>query len=304
MLVDDLAQIRISVPSDALEPLVNLLTEEGGGVEQRDGETLSKAASGRSEVVVWMAAEKVDARIKQVELLLSSLKDMGITVDPWAWESEEAKEEQWSEAYKEFFPVIHLGRFVVIKPTWRDYEPAGHEQVVEMDPGQAFGTGLHASTALMVKALERLSRRGTPPASVVDVGTGTGILAMAACKLWPEAEVMALDSDPVAVEVCKANLEANGLDGRVELHCGSVADLELPDGSQSLVLANLTRDLLLRMQPRLEKPLEEFGHLVVSGLLNHEAAEVCQVFSNNLSIEPEVSLEQGGWTAVIFRARS
>ena len=304
MLVDELAQIRISVPTDALEPLINLLTEEGGGVEQRDGETLSKAASGRSEVVAWLNADKVEARIKQVELLLDSLKEMGVEVDPWSWESEEAKEEAWSEAYKEFFPVIHLGRFVVIKPTWKEYEPEAHEHIVEMDPGQAFGTGLHASTSLMIRALERLARRGTPPASVVDVGTGTGILAMAACRLWPDAEVMALDSDPIAVEVCQANLEANGLADRVDLRGGSAADLELPEGSQSLVLANLTRDLLLRFQPRLEKPLEEFGHLVVSGLLNHEVAEVCLVYSKNLAIEPEVTLEQGGWTAIIFRARS
>lgn len=304
MLVEELAQIRFSVPSEAIEPLVNLLTEEGGGVEQRDSETLSKAAAGRSEVLVWLDKDKVDARIRQVEVLFESLKEMGLEVDPWEWDKSEAKEEAWSEAYKEFFPVIHMGRFLVIKPTWKEYKAASHEHVIEMDPGQAFGTGLHASTTLMVRALDRLARRGSPPASVVDVGTGTGILAMAACKLWPEAEVLAMDNDPVAVEVCKANLEANKLGDRVELRGGSAKELELPEGSQSLVMANLTRELLLNLQTRLERPLEEFGHLVVSGLLNHEAAEVCRVFSQNLTIEPEVTMEQDGWTSIIFRARS
>ncbi len=303
MLVEELAQIRFIVPAAVLEPLVNLLTEEGGGVEERDADTMNKAADGSSEVVAWLPADRVDERVQQVQTLLDSLKDMGLETDPWSWEAEEAEAKAWGEAYKEFFPVINLGRFLVIKPSWKEYEAAPHEQVIEMDPGQAFGTGLHASTTLMVKCMERLARRGSPPAAVLDLGTGTGILAMSAAKLWPDAEIAALDSDPVAVEVCRANLEANDLQDRVELHEASARDFELKDASQSVILANLTRDLLLDLQPRLVKPLEEFGHLVVSGLLSHEAGEVCRAYSADLKLEPELTVEQGGWTAVIFRVR-
>lgn len=301
--MEELAQIRFIVPADVLEPLLNMLTEDGGGVEQRDADTLNKATSGSSEVVAWLPSAQVEERVKRVEILIGSLKEMGLTTDPWSWETEDTEARAWSEAYKEFFPVIHLGRFLVIKPSWKEYEAAPHEQVIEMDPGQAFGTGLHASTTLMVRAMERLARRGTPPTTVLDLGTGTGILAMAAARLWADAEIVAIDSDPVAVEVCRTNLEANGLSGRVELKEASALEFPLKNASTSLIVANLTRDLLLTLRPRLAKPLEEFGHLVVSGLLSHEANEVCRAYSQDLTMEPELTTEQDGWTAVIFRVR-
>ena len=300
MLVNELAQVVFSVPAALADPLGNLLTEEGGGVEQRDAETTPTLTSGLTELLIWVPTADVQRRVGQVERLITSLKEMGLTVDPWSWRSEEVDPKTWQEAYKRYFTVNRIGRHFVIKPSWEAHETKPGELLIEMDPGMAFGTGLHASTRLVMHALERVARLGPSPQSVLDLGCGTGILAIAAARLWSVCRIQAIDSDESAVQVARENVARNGLDSRIRVEHRSGAKAE---GRHGLVLANLSLDVLIELQPRVRKLLDDYGRLVVSGLLSEQAQTVSRLYCRDLSLEPEYSEALDGWTALLLRAR-
>ena len=279
--------------------MTNLLTEEVGGVEQRDSETLSTVKDGLTELLVWLPGSLVKNRVDMIEKLINSLKELGMEVDPWSWKSVDVDPQDWKEAYKDHFDVTRLGRFVVIKPTWKDYQRRPTDRVIELDPGMAFGTGLHASTELMVLALERL--RGSPPKKVLDIGAGTGILSLAAARLWPGCKVLAIDNDETAVQVCQQNVKQNGLTKHVKVKQMSGHKV---DGARDLVLANLTRELLTDLHPRMRGLLTDGGFLVVSGILESDALKIAHLYSQDLRMEPRLSLGKDEWIAYVFRARS
>ncbi len=304
MLVTDLAQVTFRVPQPAAEAVSNLLTELGsGGVEQRDGETLDAPADDRVELRVWLPSSDVEGHVKAIKRLLASLREMGVEVDPFAWESEEADPDSWVDAYKRHFHVARIGRRFVVKPSWDQHAPEPSDLMIELDPGMAFGTGLHASTKLVMHALERIARLCPTPQSVVDLGCGTGILAIATARLWQVCTIVAIDNDPIAVAVARENIERNGLSDRIDVREGSAEHLE---GRYSLVLANLSYDVLSRpnVQTTLAGRLDDFGRLVLSGLLGEQAKELSLQYTRDLSLEPEYSEEESGWRALLLRVRA
>jgi len=300
VLVKDLEQVLFSVRSQVADAVASLLTEEGAGVEQRDCETSPALNDQVTELVVWLPASSVDARVKQVSKLLASLKEMGSEVDPWSWSSETVEAKDWEEAYKRHFKVNRIGRYIVVKPSWETLEPKAQDLVVEIDPGMAFGTGLHASTSLVVHAMERMAHNQPAPKSVLDLGCGTGILSIAAAKLWPATRVLAIDNDETAVQVCKENVQRNGLDSRIVIEHRSAKDVR---GTFSLVLANLTADILTELQPAMRRHLDAFGHMVISGLFAEQAPAVARLYCKDLVMEPEYSEEIDGWRAYLLEVR-
>ena len=178
------------------------------------------------------------------------------------------RDEDWAEAWKEGLDVLHIGRRFVIQPSWRDYRPAPEELVIRLDPGQAFGTGLHPTTQLCVVALEKLM---WPGGEVLDLGTGSGILAIAAAKLGA-AHVLAVDTDSVAVRSARANLIANGVDSIADVVRGSLTEAS---GSYDLIVVNILAQVILEMvQQGLGKRVCPGGFLVLSGVLADQAPEV------------------------------
>ena len=171
-------------------------------------------------------------------------------------------EEDWANAWKEYYHVLHLGARVVIKPSWREYAPKPDEVVLELDPGMAFGTGLHPTTHM---CLELLEQRVQPGTRVLDVGTGSGILALAAARLGA-ASVLALDVSSVAVEAAQANARANGLEERVTVRLGS---LEEASGERyDLVVANIIARVIADLAPALVGALAPGGLLIASGIID------------------------------------
>jgi ribosomal protein L11 methyltransferase len=301
VLVESLSLVHFSVPIETAEAVGNLLTEEGGGVEQRDEESTPPSAPGTTDFLVWMPPADISRRVQQVETLLKSLQEMGIPTSSWHWKSEEVKPESWQDAYKRHFSVTRLGRRFVLKPSWEHYTPQPEDLLIELDPGMAFGTGLHASTRLVLHILERLARTGPTPQTVLDLGCGTGILAIATARLWPHTQIVAIDNDPSAAQICQENVSCNRLDGRIKVMHRSPEELEI---NFNLVLANLSMETLSMLQPMMRRLLSAFGRLVLSGLLAEQAGDLCRLYTRDLSMEPEYSEEIDGWRAHLLRRRN
>jgi ribosomal protein L11 methyltransferase len=192
------------------------------------------------------------------------------------------REEDWAEAWKSHFPVLRIGRRLVIRPTWRRHRKLPGDVVLSLDPGMAFGTGLHPTTRLCLAALETLADEGmlgpgTSPgrrARVLDVGCGSGILAIAAGKLGA-AELLGVDTDPIAVESTAANAALNGLTRRLRVRKGSVPTGE---GPFDLVLANLIASLLVQLAVPLRNELAPAGTILASGIFRDREGDVKAAF--------------------------
>ena len=205
-------------------------------------------------------------------------------------------EADWAEAWKEHFPVLRVGRRLVIRPTWRTYEAAPGDVVIDLDPGMAFGTGLHPTTQLCLVALESIAERGlVDGARVLDVGCGSGILSIAAARLGAR-EVVAVDTDPVAVEATKKNAETNALRSVIKAREGSVPTGE---GPFDVVCANLIATLLVDLAPALAAELrrDARGELLASGIFLDREGDVRTAFTKAL-LDVGNAWDSGDWIAL------
>ncbi len=227
-------------------------------------EALLNADKTRVAVSLFVPAERNPAEYT------AFLRERFTTLEiPATLSTEGMREEDWAESWKQYYKPIHLGR-VTIVPAWENYTAAPDEVIVRMDPGMAFGTGTHETTRLVMQLLQDEVRGGE---AVLDVGTGSGILAICASKLGA-ARCAAYDIDPVAVKVARENVADNGCDN---ITCG-VSDLlrgvDLSHGKYDLCVANIVADIIIRMAPDIGACLTDGGHLIVSGIIGCRAAEV------------------------------
>ena len=203
-------------------------------------------------------------------------------------------EADWAEAWKAHFPVLRVGRRLVIKPTWRRHRPAADDVVLALDPGMAFGTGLHPTTRLCLAALEGLADGGAlADARVVDVGCGSGILAIAAAKLGATS-VLGVDTDPIAIEATIANAGRNRLAGRISARNGSLPSGEAPF---DVVLANLIASVLITLAPLLRDETRPGGSLLASGIFLDREGEVRDAFAA-ASLDVTARTVEGEWVAL------
>ncbi len=200
-------------------------------------------------------------------------------------------EEDWSQAWKRYFTVHHATQRIVIKPSWRDYQAQPGEVVVELDPGAAFGTGLHPTTQLCLQALEELT---WPGIGVLDVGTGSGILAIAAAKLGAK-HVMAVDVDAVAVRVAQENVNLNRCSDQISVAEGT-ARMEAGSG-YDLVVANIIANVIIGMAADLTERLRPGGTLVVSGIIRGRTPEV-RAALRSAGLRNITSQRAGDWLAL------
>ena len=208
-------------------------------------------------------------------------------------------EEDWAEAWKEHFPVLRVGRRMVIRPTWREHDAASDEVIISLDPGMAFGTGLHPSTRLCLAGVEALADEGlVDGARVLDVGCGSGILAIAAGLLGAR-EILAVDTDPLAVETTIVNARLNGLERAIDARRGSVPE---DAGTFDVVLANLVASVLIQLAPDLARVMPAgHGRLLASGIFRDREEDVTQAFeAAGLRIAARTA--EADWVALVARA--
>ncbi|MET0773394.1 MAG: 50S ribosomal protein L11 methyltransferase [Candidatus Limnocylindrales bacterium] len=190
-------------------------------------------------------------------------------------------EEEWASAWKSHFPVLRVGRRLVIRPTWRRHRAAADDVVLALDPGMAFGTGLHPTTRLCLAGIERWADEGLlDGARVLDVGCGSGILAIAAARLGARS-VHGVDTDPIAVDETLANARRNRVARRVSAVRGSVplgGGRGAAQGPFDLVLANLIASLLTDLAEPLASSVALGGRMLASGIFIDREAQVAEAF--------------------------
>jgi ribosomal protein L11 methyltransferase len=179
--------------------------------------------------------------------------------------------QDWHSAWKRYFKPFLISERILIRPSWEVAALAPGQIEIVIDPKQAFGTGHHATTAGMLQLLEKYLRPGMRVIDV-DVGAGTGILAIAAAKLQPEVRAVALDTDPIAVEAAQENIHLNRVQNFIKLYAGPLAALHAPP--VDLILANLQHQTLMELLPDFAKILKRDGMLLMSGILEHEGESI------------------------------
>lgn len=205
--------------------------------------------------------------------------------------------QEWAEVWKNHFQVLRIGPHVVIKPSWLTHSPASGDIVIELDPGMAFGTGLHPSTRLCVRALQDIIQPGM---QVLDLGTGSGILAIAAA-LMGAGQVMALDVDELAVKAATTNVKANGVADRVQVELGSIEQLPAGTVSFDLMLVNIVADVILTLVNQgLLSYLASGGWFVGAGVLDSQASDVLAALAGKGLCEVQMRRERD-WVALVGR---
>ena len=285
-------EISVAVSPEAAEAVSALFEQygEGGAVIEELRQTEDGPGAVRVLAKAFIPAYDGE-RLQQVQQALWHLRQILPFPEP---QVRELGPTDWAEAWKAGYHVLEIGARTRIVPSWIPYEPRPGEIVVTLDPGMAFGTGLHPSTQLCLEALEDLVR---PGARLLDVGTGSGILAIAAARLGA-AEVLAVDIEEVAVRTARENVALNGADAIVRVQAGSIdgEPLGLFDG----VLANILAEVIARLSPHLAAHLRPGGWLVASGIIapRLDAVERALIVAG-LAVERR--WQDGDWVALQAR---
>jgi ribosomal protein L11 methyltransferase len=279
--------VAIDVDAADADEASSVLFDLGAqGVEERDATTLVKGAEGKSTLVASFAdhataKEAVDA----------------IEADARGWSPrlEEVVGDAWRDAWKEHFRPFALAAGIVVRPPWEPYDAQPGERVLELEPGRAFGTGLHETTSLVASVL--VERKDTfSGGTVLDVGCGSGILGLVALMCGGD-RVRAVDNDPDVIDVVRENAGRNGLGDRVETDTTDVADVP---GAWDIVVANIEADVLIRLAEPLVARTKPGKLLVLSGILAPQETRVREAFAARGAIHVETK-SAGEWIAIVLR---
>jgi len=273
--------LDVDLEPDAREAVEYALMEAGAlGTETNESGGLVKitgyfAATPDRERVRYELLEA----LRIYGLPSSSVRDMNVR---------EVAQRDWLEEWKQNWQPVEIGRFI-IAPPWSNLGDVHDRLVIRIEPGMAFGTGTHETTRLCLEAIEKHFAGG----SFLDVGTGTGILAIAAAKLFPGARIEACDTDEMAIQIARENAAANGVSDQIDFRAGSV---EESTASADLVCANLTADVIVQILPSLVSLT--CGKLVLSGILETQV-EMVQAGLHDNGIDDFQIEQDGEWVALV-----
>lgn len=207
----------------------------------------------------------------------------------------EVRDEDWEESWKKYYHAFKVGQRLVIKPSWEEYQPAAGEMVIEIDPGMAFGTGIHASTRFCLRFIDQYIKGQE---RVIDAGCGSGILSIAAARLGA-ARVFAMDIDDLAAKIARENVHLNNLDGIIEVRAGDIGE-ELSKLSADVILANITAEVVVDLIPAAAAALQEGGWFFGSGIVEGRWPGV-QKQLENCGFRIEQVLTDVDWIGVAAR---
>ncbi len=290
-MLNEWVEVSLPVTAAQEDEVAALFVWAGAmGVEVRDTTTLFAEDRGTTRVVAYIEQGTEVAFVERLSPVLAATLDLPEETLASRFRMLPITRQEWNEFWKKTFDIQRIGNFV-IRPSWKEVAPEPGVTVFRIDPGMAFGTGLHATTRLVMEALFRLHSTGFVPTRILDMGAGTGILSMTAAVLFPEARIWAIDNDPDAVDTAAEVIANNGLKDRIEL------GLEWQEGPLDLVLANIQRDVLLELNPLFQRNLLPGGRMVFSGILNEQVDEIRE--KTNLPVV--WNWHEGEWELVVFK---
>ena len=263
-------------PEDADVASARLFDLGAEGIEERDAGTLAKGAEGKVTLVASFPDEK---RARDAKKALGASARV-----------EKLEGDAWRDAWKEHFRPFRLCQGLWVRPPWEEHTPKRAEKVLVLEPGRAFGTGLHETTRLVAEAI-RMHERTLPRWRVRDVGTGSGILALVGLAFGAR-EVVGVDIDADAIEVAKENAARNGMEGRAAFSTTPVGKVK---GTFELLTANIEADVLIDLQKSLRQRLAHGGRMVLSGILASREADVRGAFG-----KPMERASLGEWVALTY----
>ncbi|HEY0004654.1 MAG TPA: 50S ribosomal protein L11 methyltransferase [Pyrinomonadaceae bacterium] len=276
--------VDVLLRSEAREAVEYALMEAGAlGTESLDESDGGVRVSGYFEEppAREMLRGKLFEALRLYEIETSAVREMSLR---------EVAERDWLGEWKKSWQPVEVGQRFVIAPPWSEVSAAPGRIVIRIEPGMAFGTGTHETTRLCLWAIEKYFAGG----SLLDVGTGTGILSIAAAALDPQARIEACDTDPEAIRIARENALLNGVADRVLFRTGTIDETS---ASADLVCANLTADVILPLLPVLIGAT--CGRLVLSGILDSQTAEILQrLHALGMTQVCELKAE-GEWVAII-----
>jgi ribosomal protein L11 methyltransferase len=244
--------------------------------------------------LIVFADEKADVNGERIKNYLEKLKSEKLLND-YSIVSASLPEENWNELWEKGREVIRVSDKFVIKPTFKDYKAQQGEIVLTIDPKMSFGTGEHQSTKLIIKLLEKYV---CPGMHLLDVGSGTGILSIAAIKLGADAAV-AVDNDERCYENCKQNCELNSVTGKVKIVKGEISDLK--EDNFDLIIANIQKDVLLDIADQIREKIKPNGIAILSGLLIKDEKDIEQHYTET-GFETVETESMDEWIAIALMA--
>lgn len=292
-------QVKVTVKLERLDDLVAIMSMVSNNLQIEDysdidlktcygdliDESILNADKTIASVSVYLPAERSVAEcisFLRERFAAANLEDAKI-------ETVGVNEEDWANSWKAYYKPIKIGERLVIVPAWEKYTPAEGELIVRMDPGMAFGTGTHETTRLVIKLLETYTKEGC---RMLDVGTGSGILAICASKLGA-GECRAYDIDPMAVRVANENIKDSGL---TNITCEVSDLLRQVDKSKpyDLICANIVADIIIRMTPDVGALMHKDTVLLASGIILERSDDVVECFEKH-GFRIVERLEENGW---------
>lgn len=290
-------EICVAVEREAVESVAEVFARYGQGVavhepvrSSKDGEDVTIDPAAPVSVVTHIPldqhTEHRRAAIEDAVWHLAQLRSIGTVA------SRSVSDREWADAWKRYFSVHRIGARVIIVPSWRRYRPTGQDIVVRLDPGMAFGTGLHPTTRLCIVALEELVQ---PDQRVLDLGCGSGILSIAAAKLGA-GQVLAIDVEPIAVEVAASNVRRNRVARAVRVREGMIE--QATDGAPfDLVVANISFRVLSALAEDVAKLVAPGGIALLSGVLEERVDELLTIWSR-ASWQLRARAHEADWATV------
>ncbi|MFS0635823.1 50S ribosomal protein L11 methyltransferase [Mesobacillus foraminis] len=307
------SEIGILTTNEAIEPISHILHEAGAsGVVIEDPFELVKEREDQfgeiyqlnpddypEEGVIIKAYLPVNSflgeTVEEIKSAINNLIIYNIDIGKNRVTISEVNEEEWATAWKKYYNPVKISEKFTIVPTWEEYTPVhSDELIIELDPGMAFGTGTHPTTVLCIQALERTVKKGD---TIVDVGTGSGVLSIASAKLGA-GDITALDLDEVAVNVARLNVKLNKVQDVVTVRQNNL--LDGIDGRADIVVANILAEVILRFVDDASKIVKKDGFFIASGIIQQKKDEVRNaIVHSGFKIQEIITMED--WVAIIAK---
>ncbi|QPC46935.1 50S ribosomal protein L11 methyltransferase [Mangrovibacillus cuniculi] len=307
------SELSVHTTNEAIEPISNILHEAGAsGVVIEDPTELTKEREDQFGEIYQLQKEDYPSEgvyvkaylpvtsfltetIEEIKQNITNLQEFQIDIGKNVVTITEVNDEDWATAWKQYYHPVKISERFTVVPTWEEYTPVSSDElIIELDPGMAFGTGTHPTTVMCIQALERTVKKGD---MLIDVGTGSGVLSVAAAQLGAK-HVDAYDLDEVAVKTAKENIELNHVANQV-----TVAQKNLLQGvteQVDVIVANILAEVILRFTDDVGRLVKPGGYFVSSGIINGKKDEVkAAVESAGFDIEEVLTMED--WVAIIAK---